>query len=300
MFMSEIDYIPDYYANVNLSHGSSSQSNLPNDVWLHNYIYKNAEWRQNRIINPHAYAGTAVQDGVNYYIFNSGNDDVPVKAAIKLALKNFKKSKIFFTSASYKELWEMDLELIPQCVENALSGLTEMEFFKHSTTEKTTEDYCYYTLPGIEITTIGRTDLLTDKFAVELKTKWKSRAKGENKDGSAKWRRNSIPSNPSIEHLRQCAFYYKATKREVFLVYAAGFDDKSYKVFSKDNCEKLRPEFLEHYLDQMQMIQKVRQNLLQISSNPKTLAKYIPPDFTHYMWRDLTEEELEEARNLWR
>ena len=30
--MSEIDYIPDYYANVNLSHGSSSQSNLPNDV----------------------------------------------------------------------------------------------------------------------------------------------------------------------------------------------------------------------------------------------------------------------------
>ena len=68
--MSGIDFVPQYYLDIDLNHFSPSQLNLPNDVWLHNYVYKDQEWRRNgKIPNPNMTAGNAAQDGLNRYIF---------------------------------------------------------------------------------------------------------------------------------------------------------------------------------------------------------------------------------------
>jgi hypothetical protein len=295
--MTEIPFIPDYYSDVNLSHSSPSQVNMPNDVWLHNYIYKDAAWRNNLIVSPVAKAGNAVEDGLNFYI-RKGQD---LPAAIKHAIKYLKElSFLYSDNSNWKIIFDKCLDDIPQCVTNAVTALKQTNFFIDEL-DSTTQDYCYHTLPGIEIMTEGRTDLLTKKYVVELKTKWRKLTGKNLKDGSPGWARNSIPkSAPTNEHLRQCAFYAKATNREVICIYAAGFDDESYKVFTKTNCKKLTPLYLDLYVEQIRVIQQVRQNLLQISNNPKVLAKYIPPDFSHYRWNNLTEDELEEASELWK
>ena len=36
--------IPEYFQKADLLHFSPSQLNMPIDVWLHNYIYKNKEY----------------------------------------------------------------------------------------------------------------------------------------------------------------------------------------------------------------------------------------------------------------
>ena len=295
--MTEIPFIPDYYSAVNLSHSSPSQVNMPNDVWLHNYIYKDATWRSNLIVSPNAKAGVAVEDGLNFYI-RKGQD---LPAAIKHAKKIFKEfSFLYSDNSNWKIIFDKCLEDIPQCVTNAVAALKETNFFKDEL-DSTTQDYCYHTLPGIEIMTEGKTDLLTKKYVVELKTKWRSLTGKTLKDGSPGWKRSSMPkAAPIKEHLIQCAFYAKATNREIICIYAAGFDDESYKVFTKNNCKQLTPLYLNLYLEQIRVIQAVRQNLLQISNNPKVLAKYIPPDFSHYRWNNLTEDELEEASELWK
>ena len=181
------------------------------------------------------------------------------------------------------------------CVENGLDALTEIEFF---TQPGTTEEYCQYQIPGIEVKTEGKTDLLTKDYVVELKTKWKKRGVVK-KDGTRSWNKVAIPKTPDFNYLCQCAFYWKATKKPIYLIYHTGFEKGSYTIFHKDNCEKMRPEYLELCLEHYQMVQSVRQNLLEISSSPRELAKYIQPDFSSFYWRDLSDEEMEEARSLW-
>ncbi len=292
--MTDFNFIPDYYSKVKLSHFSPSQCNLPNDVWLHNYIFRDKNWRSQRTMNPNVHAGNAAQEGVNYYIFNSHNDDDPIAAAKKHATKLFKKSKIYF-HGDQLEQWEVCNELIPMCVENGLDALTEIEFFTQSST---TEEYCQFQIPGIEVKTEGKTDLLTKNYAIELKTKWKRRG-AVKKDGTRSWNKVTLPKEPDWNYLCQCAFYHFATKKPVYLIYHTGFEKGSYKIFHKDNCEKMRPEFLKYCLEHFQMVQTVRQNLLEISSSPRELAKYIQPDFSSFYWNDLSDEEMEEARSLW-
>ena len=72
-----------------------------------------------------------------------------------------------------------------------------------------------------------------------------------------------------------------------------------FTIFSKDNCELMTPEAFDEYLEDCRKTLESRQNLLKLSSDPKEIAKYIQPDFEHFMWRDLNEEQMKEAKALW-
>ena len=82
-----IEFIPQYYLNVKQNHFSPSQINMPNDVWLHNYIFRDQEWRRTaKIPNPNMVAGNAAQDGINQYVFNNKN----VREAQAYAIRQYK------------------------------------------------------------------------------------------------------------------------------------------------------------------------------------------------------------------
>tara|TARA_R100000742_G_C4254220_1_gene72271 strand:+ start:108 stop:992 length:885 start_codon:yes stop_codon:yes gene_type:complete len=293
--MSGIDFVPQYYLDIGLDHGSPSQNNLPDDVWLYNYVFKDQEWRRNgKIPNPNMVGGNVAQDGVNRWLF----DKYTSEEAQADAVKNYSTNKILYKDKQL-ELFEKNLEVMSLCVGNGIKALQEIGLDNYNPDDCTTELYCEYQFPGIGITTIGRTDLMTKNFTVELKTKWHTKVLNK----------GYIPDEPDQNYLKQVAFYWKATGLEPILIYHTGMPAKDrktkkikneYKIFNKTNCELMTPEYFEECLEQHRQVQHRRQNLLMISRDPKVLAKYIASDFSSFYWKDLSQEDLEEARNLWK
>jgi len=291
--MSGIDFVPQYYLDIDLNHFSPSQLNLPNDVWLHNYVYKDQEWRRNgKIPNPNMTAGNAAQDGLNRFIF----DNYTSEEAQKDAVTQYAKNKILYQDDQLLH-FETNLDAMQMCVANGIAALNELKLKKQK--DISSELYCEYQLPGIDITTIGRTDVLTSNYLIELKTKWKRKG-AVRKDGTRGFNKVAIPKKPDFNYLGQVAFYWKATGKEPHLIYHTGNFEGDYAIFNKDNCEQMTPEYFEHSLEHYRQVQTVRQNLLQISTDPKVLAQYIQPDFSSFYWNDIRGTELEEARNLWK
>ena len=175
--MSGIDFVPQYYLDIDLNHFSPSQLNLPNDVWLHNYVYKDQEWRRNgKIPNPNMTAGNAAQDGLNRFIF----DNYTSEEAQKDAVTQYAKNKILYQDDQLLH-FETNLDAMQMCVANGIAALNELKLKKQK--DISSELYCEYQLPGIDITTIGRTDVLTSNYLIELKTKWKRKG-AVRKDGT--------------------------------------------------------------------------------------------------------------------
>lgn len=296
--------VPDYYLAVGHNHFSPSQTNLPNDVWLHNYIFRDQEWRRTaKIPNPNMVAGNATQgfynkktkesSGLSSYVFTDSSKEY----AIQSGIKSYKKNKALYAGEEL-DRFNKNLEVMGACINNGIRALDEIDIKKEK--DLTTELYCEYFFPGIEVTTIGRTDLMaTSKFLVELKTKWHTK----------KLQKGSIPKEePDFNYLCQVAFYWKATGLEPILIYHTGMPVKDkktkeikneYKIFSKENCEQLTPAAMEEYLEHCRAVLTVRQNLLKISSDPKVLAQHVQPDFNSFYWNDLNEEQLKEAKALW-
>jgi hypothetical protein len=292
-YEEEIQYIPDYYLAVNLNHFSPTQINKPNDVWFHDYIFRDQEWRRSaKTPNPSMTAGNAAQDGVNEYVFENKNS----REAQAFGIRKYKKNK-FLYSDEVLEHYKKNLEIMGACIDNGIRALDEVGIKKEK--KVSAELYCEYFFPGIEIPTIGRTDLMaTSKYLIELKTKWFSK----------KLAKGYIPKQPDYRYLCQVAFYWKATGLEPILIYHTGMPSKDrstkeikneFTIFSKDNCELMTPEAFDDYLEDCRRTLMARQKLLQLSSDPKEIAKYIQPDFDHFMWRDLNEEQMKEAKALW-
>ena len=133
-----IEFIPQYYLNVKQNHFSPSQINMPNDVWLHNYIFRDQEWRRTaKIPNPNMVAGNAAQDGINQYVFNNKN----VREAQAYAIRQYKKNKVLYTG-DVLERFNKNMEVMAACVANGIAALDTINI----TEEKnlTTEVYCEY------------------------------------------------------------------------------------------------------------------------------------------------------------
>jgi len=77
-------------------------------------------------------------------------------------------------------------------------------------------------------------------------------------------------------------------------------NEKEYKVFHAENCEKLKPENLKKLEKIIYHKALVRQNLLKISHDVNVLKNYVQPDFDNYMWKNESDNSLlEEAKKLW-
>ena len=81
---------------------------------------------------------------------------------------------------------------------------------------------------------------------IELKTKHRSKRKSDTKQGFS-WIKGYLPKNPDLNHVRQCAFYWYATKKTPHLLYV---NQDSYNVFTPDTCELLTPEYMEFLIQQ--------------------------------------------------
>ena len=157
------------------------------------------------------------------------------------------------------------------------------------------EEWASIKVEGLDLPIIGRRDIYTNSLELELKTKWASPS--TTKTGKRTWRQGSLPTKPSVEHLRQCSIYYKATGRDISLVYVRQND---YKIFTKENCEILEVDALERVLKGLSQRAKIRENLIRLTKgDAKAMASLTTPEFTHFMW-DIGDIFMKEARQLWK
>jgi hypothetical protein len=105
--------------------------------------------------------------------------------------------------------------------------------------------------------------------------------------------KQKLPDEPDEAHMKQLAFYWKATDKTPYLVYA---NHEEYKIF--------KPELpqLEYYYQQMINKAFIIQNLLEITEADinKITQLVEPPDFKSFYYSDLTHTQLERVKEMWR
>lgn len=180
-------------------------------------------------------------------------------------------------------------------IQNLWNGLCEIPHFKEDKYEEEIE--AYHGLEGVGVPTHGFIDLY-GRYIIETKTLWPR--KGRVKlDGTRSWASKSppLPEKISIDHLSQIALYHVAKKKPVYLVYAS---DKTHKTYHAGNCPPLHPDNLKNIIKQLTHKAQVMERLLEISTDPKELTKYIIPDFSHFKWQNESDNSLlEKAKKLW-
>ena len=165
--------------------------------------------------------------------------------------------------------------------------------------EVASERYCTYKFKELVLDKIGRIDYeqMSGTKLVELKTKHRSKRKSDTKAGFS-WVKAYLPKVPDINHVRQCAFYWYATKKTPHLLYV---NQDNFNVFTPDTCDLLTPEYMEFVVQQDLLVDKIRQNLVYLCrGSAKDMAKLIPPpDFSSYMWKDVQMDLIKKAASLW-
>ena len=151
-------------------------------------------------------------------------------------------------------------------------------------------------LEGVELDFIGEMDVEAGGV-VEIKTRWPTLS-ARSKRG---WHINSLPSKPDINHVGQVALYWlwlrqQADNVPIKLVYA---NCKGYRVFTSDDCEELQEPSLTAALDRMRTVARTRENLMKAADTLEQLFAMVPPDFSHFMWRDVPPEYRAAAEQQW-
>ena len=199
-------------------------------------------------------------------------------------------------------------KLIPDPIEidtfNYLSSIAEKFIINGHEAHKTIPGYqdckpeieTYKVFDGIEIPVHGYADF-KGKIIIEDKCKFPRRGRPK-KDGTRSWLTAKLPEAPTSDHLLQTDFYHYATGLPIYICY---INEDTFKVFSAENYEFLKPESIMSRLPNFLQRCKVRQNLLGISHDVNILKNYIQPDFESFKWKnDLDPDYLKNAMNFWK
>jgi hypothetical protein len=265
-----------------LTHYSPSQLLRPMAIWMFQYIYLNRKQRRAIRVGWNAAFGTAVHGGIQAMLTIGSSFDEAVDSA--LMSYDFHDAP----DSEPDEKKEKFRELIPVAIENGVDLLADQ--FGGAQEEQKVE----VSLAGVDLPILGFIDLCSPTAFCEVKTK-APRMGAVKKDGTRGWSKASIPEKPQFEHLCQVAIYQLATGLTPHIAYVSGTDAV---LFGPDNCEELQPDRMAHYVEEMRARAIRRQNLLQVSTDPKVLAGVLDPDFQHpFYWDD---DYIEEAKALWK
>jgi len=285
-------FAADYWLRHGLDHLSPTQLNKSLDNWFFEYVYKDQQWRRNKKPSSKMFAGISAQIGWdNYALFDKSKDE-----SIDIAVEDYKKYKSQFIGDE-KEMkqFEINLEDIPAVVKNYIQALDDLEIKKFATinSERNVDKW----FDGIEVPITGKTDMETETFFIEAKTKWKRKSGKARKDGTFNYANIAAPTKPDPNHVKQISFYQEATKKPGYLIYAT---PSNYIIFNTKESEELAPHILESCLNNYKKTALVRQNLLKFSEDPKEIAKnFIELDTTNINYYSYTDEELKEVRQFY-
>ena len=70
-------------------------------------------------------------------------------------------------------------------------------------------------------------------------------------------------------------------------------------MFSSHDCEELSVANLEKALDRMRMVARARERMMRMAGSIAERLQMVPPDFSHFMWRDVPPEYRAAAEQKW-
>ena len=264
--------IPEYFLSRGINHFSPSQASLPLDQWVFKYLHYNQNDRKKLKKNAKMHAGN--QAGI---------------AAQNILERSNQEQKLsFFVTDDPKEKEQHEQNV--QSFQDTLANITKAfkEIGVVDDVDKQYENYVSGEFTNIVLPVIGRTDVESKRFLIELKTKWRTRG-GLRKDGTRSFTKSKVPDKPDENHLKQLAFYHTfKPKVKSLLVYVGEREDHGYKIF---DVEEFDPKLLmEEFKDDLE----VKQNIAKLD-DPR---KYVKKDFKHWGW-DIGEDNYKEARRYY-
>ena len=297
-----------YYEKLNLDHGSPSQTAQSNADWLVNYCWFDQTDRRNKNISFRMNAGVSIgrasQKYVSKYMYEAEKKILIEKKNIDTIIKEeiAEYDKYQPHNELDKEQHEDTKNYLMDMIKITCKALADLKLGD----EVGSERYCTHKFKELVLSKIGRIDYEqmdtsvsgTKPKLVELKTKHRSKRKSDTKQGYS-WIKGYLPKAPDINHVKQCAFYWRSTGGKIpHLLYV---NQDSYNVFTPDTCELLTPEYMDFLIQQDLIKAKIRQNLVYLcKGNPFEMAKLVPPpDFSGFMWKDIQDEYVRKAASLW-
>ena len=290
-----------YYAKLGLDHSSPSQESLSNSDWIIRYCHFTQEDRRLMNISYRMTAGVSIgrasQRYVSKYMYEAEKkmliEKKDLDTIIKEELAEYDKYQAH--NEMDKEQHQDTKNYLVDMIKITCSALSDLKLGDDLASER----YCTYKFKELVLDKIGRIDYeqMSGTKLVELKTKHRSKRKSDTKAGFS-WVKGYLPKQPDVNHVRQCAFYWYATKKTPHLLYV---NQDSYNIFTPDTCELLTPEYMEFLVQQDLITAKIRQNLVYLcKGNPYEMAKLVPPpDFSGFMWKDIQDEYVRKAASLW-
>ncbi len=278
----------DVWKRANIEHLSAAQLLRTPAKWIFDYVYLSPAERIAQGVGWRAHMGSAVHDAIQG-ICCAGQD---IDEAIQIALNEYDTCK----AEDDPVLCERMRAAMPGCVDNGVGAISEAGFVGSKS-----EQFAKLQMDGIYVPIIGYIDfqqmLPSGKIInCELKTKGPRKTRIL-KDGSQGWTKATMPKRPEWKHVCQAAIYSAATDAETVIIYIAESDSIT---FTADNCDELKPSGLAAALEEMRQRALIRQNLLNISPDPRVLASITDPDWQHmYQWK-IGEEWLWKAKQLWK
>jgi len=293
------DEIISYYTKLNLDHTSPSQESMLDSDWLIKYCFFTQEERRLMNINYRMTAGVTVgrasQRYISKYMYDADkkilNEKKDLDQIIKDEIQEYEK---------YQPHNELDAEqhqetkqYLADMIKMTVAAIKDLKLDDESASER----YCHQYFKGLVLPKIGRIDYEDRKSIIELKTKHRSKRKTNTKQGFS-WVKGYIPKEPDANHVKQVAFYSHSTGKTPHLLYV---NQDSFQVFTPDNCEMLKPDYLKFCVTEDYKKAKVRQNIVQLAKgNVQDMARLIPPpDFSSYTWKDIQMEYITKAATLW-
>ncbi len=277
----------DVWKRANIDHLSASQLLRTPAKWVFDYMYLSPAERIKQGVGWRAHLGSACHDAMQNIICDALDFETSINAA-----------RDYYDDCEGEDddaMRDRLREAIPGIIDHGARLLSQAGFVASKP-----EQYITVNLPGVAVPVVGFIDLMQTTSTGnirngEIKTKGPKKTRVL-KDGSQGWGKATLPKKPEWSHVCQSAIYNYATGGESLIAYVAEHDAV---IFSGADCDELKPSGLAEALEDMRQRAILRQNLLNISTDPKALASIIDPDWRHmYQWK-IKDEFLNRAKALW-
>jgi hypothetical protein len=275
-------------------HWSPSSLNIPVQKYIISYVCSTQEMRRKNKVGYKAHAGNLVggvsQRLLSKYIFKAAEKE---EVQPELFDKIFEHELELINKNEPKNAKDEQcrIEMIPSCkasIEQTLKLVKEV----FNDEALTSERYVSVSHPGLILDILGRIDFESSNSFLELKSKPVNFRQNKNGLGQTIQKLPASIEDVETSYMKQVAFYWKATGKKAYLGYV---NSEEYKIFEPED------DRLEYYYNQLINKAFTIQNLLEISEgDPKLMAKYVEmPDVKNFYYSDLTEEQVDIAKELW-